>query len=93
MKPLIDVKYIMTVNQFSSITMFWDCNHFVGNVENLCKTKKTSSQHNHFAGNTKQNKADKGQKIGIIDHLTESFQAVCSDEYMKKFKAYFCFLS
>ena len=38
-------------------------------------------QNNHFAGNTKQGKTDKGHKIRIIGHLNESFQAVFSNEY------------
>ena len=43
-------------------------------------------QNNHFADNAKQNKTNEGHKIGIIDHLNESFQAGCIDEYMIKFK-------
>ena len=32
MKVIIGVNYDMTINQLSSISLFWDCNHFVGNV-------------------------------------------------------------
>ena len=32
MKVLVGVNYIMTVNRLSSIPVFWDCNHYVGNV-------------------------------------------------------------
>ena len=31
-KAFIGVNYIMTVNKLPSIPMYWDCNHFVGNV-------------------------------------------------------------
>ena len=83
MKVLICVNYFMTGNQLPSIPMFWDCNHFVGNVgiQNIFARPRNQVvfQNNHFADNTKQNKkkTDKGQKLGIIDHLNELFQAVC----------------
>ena len=94
----------MAVNQLLSIPIFWDSNHFVGNVgiQNIfARTRyQVVLQNNHFAGNTKQDKTDKGHKIRIIDHLNESFQAVfsnkseqCIDEYMTKFKERSCFLS
>ena len=104
MKVIIGVDYIMTVNQLSTIPMFWDCNNFVGNVgiQNIfARTRyQVVLQNNYFADNTKQDKTDKGHKIRIIDHLDESFQAVFSneseqglDEYMTKFKVRSCFLS
>ena len=84
--------------------MFWDCNHFVGNVdiENIfARTRyQVVLQNNHFADNTKQDKTNKGHDIRIIDHLNESFQAVfsnepkkCIDEYVTKSKVCSCFLS
>ena len=84
--------------------MFWDCNHFVGNVgiQNIfARTRyQVVLQNNHFAYNTKQDKTDKGHKIWIIDHLNESFQAVfsndpeqCIDEFKTKFKVHSCFFS
>ena len=51
-------------------------------------TNQVVFQNNHFANNIKQNKTYKDHKTGIIDHLNESFQAVCIDEYMKKFKGH-----
>ena len=46
MKVIISVNYIMTVNQFPSIPMYWDWDHFVGNVgdsEYLCENKISRS--------------------------------------------------
>ena len=90
----------MTVNQLPSIPMFWDCNHFVGNVgiQNARTRYQIVLQNNHFADNTKKDKTDKSHKTRIIDRLNESFQAVfsnkpeqCIDEYMTKFKGHSCF--
>ena len=78
--------------------------YFVGNdgIQNIfARTRyQVVLQNDHFADNTKQDKTDKGDKIRIIDHLNESFQAVfsnkseqCIDEYMTKFKERSCFLS
>ena len=57
--------------------MFWACNHFVGNVniQNIfARTRyQVVIQNNHFVKNTKQDKANKGHKIRIPDHLNESF--------------------
>ena len=86
----------MTVKQLPNIPVFWDCNHFEGNVgiQNIfARTRyEVVLQNNHFADNTKQGRTDKGHKIRIINHLSESFQAVFSnepeqriDEYMIKF--------
>ena len=104
MKVIIVVNYIMTVNQLLRIPMFWDCNHFEGNVsiQNIFSRRRYQVvlQNNHFADNTKQEKTDKGHKIKIIDHFNESFQLAfsnqpdqCIDEYMKKFKGRSYFLS
>ena len=68
----------MTANQSPSIPMFWDCNHFVGNVgiQNIFArtTYQVDLQNNHFAGNTIQDKTDKDYEIRIIGHSNESFQ-------------------
>ena len=104
MTVIIGVYYSMTVNQLPSIPLFWNCSHFVGNVgiQNIfARTRyQVVLQNNHFAGNTKQDKTDKGHKISIINHLNELFQAVfsneseqCIGEYMTKFKVRSCFLS
>ena len=56
--------------------MFWACSHFVGNVniQNIfARTRYQVVIQNHFVKNTKQDKANKGHKIRIPDHLNESF--------------------
>ena len=67
MKVLVGVNYIMTVNRLSSIPVFWDCNHYVGNVgiQNIFARPKNQVvvQNNHFADSTKQSKTDKDHKI------------------------------
>ena len=104
MKVIIGVSYIMTVNQLPSISMFWDCNQFAGNVgiQNIFARSRYQVvlQNNHFAGNRKQDKTDKCHKIRIIDHLNASFETIfsnrpeqCIDEYMTKFKGRYCFWS
>ena len=64
MKVIIGVNYIMTENQLPSIPMFWDCNHFVGNVgiQNIFARPRYQVvlQNNHFSENSKQDKTDKG---------------------------------
>ena len=84
MKFIIGGNYIMTVNQLTSIPMYWDCDHFVDNVDiqNIFARTRYPEvlQNNHFANNTKQDKTDKGYKIRIIDRLIESFQKVFSNE-------------
>ena len=63
MKVLIDVNYIMTVNQLSSITIFWDCNHFIGNVNIFARPRNQAVfDNNQFANNTKQNETKKAIK-------------------------------
>ena len=104
LKVVIGVNLIMTVNQLPSIPMYWGCNHFVGNAgiqNNFARTRYQEVLKNDpFAGNTKEDKTDKGYKIKIIDHLNESFQAVFSNEaeksidgYTKNFKVCSYFLS
>ena len=67
MKVLVGVNYIMTVNRLPSIPVFWDCNHYVGNVgiQNIFARPKNQVvvQNNHFADSTKQSKTDKDHKI------------------------------
>ena len=67
MKVLVGVNYIMTVNRLPSIPVFWDCNHYVGNVgiQNIFARPKNQVvvQNNHFADSTKQSKTDKNHKI------------------------------
>ena len=74
----------MTVNQLQNIQIFWDCNHFAGNIDiqNIFARTRYHAflQNNHFANNTKQEKTDKDHNIRIIDHLNESFQAVFSNK-------------
>ena len=97
MKVLIGFYNIMTVNQLPSIPIFWDYNHFVGNVsiQNIFARPRYQVvlHKTHFEDNTKQDKTEKGHKIRIIDHLYEYFQAIiskepeqCIDEYVTKFK-------
>ena len=47
--------------------MFWDCNHFVGNVgiQNTFARprKQVVFPNNHFANNTEQSKTEKDHKI------------------------------
>ena len=104
MKVIIGVNYIMTVNRLPSIPLFWDCNHFLGNVgiQNIfARTRyQVVLQNNHFADDMNQDKTDKDRKIRIIDHLNQSFEAAfsngpeqCIDKYMTKFKVRSCFLS
>ena len=49
-------------------------------------------QNNHFAGNIKQDKTEKGHKIRIIGDLNESFQAVFSNEPEQCINEYMMFL-
>ena len=67
-----------------SITVFWNCNHFVCNVGIQIIYARTRYQvvlqNNHFDDNTKQDKIDKGHKIRTMDHLNESFEVVFSNE-------------
>ena len=87
-------------------TMYWDCNHFIGNVGIQYIFMRTRwyqevLQNNHFSDNTQQGKTDKGyENRPIIDHLDESFQVVFSnepeqsiDEHMAKLKGRFFSLS
>ena len=87
-------------------TIYWDCNHFIGNVGIQYIFMRTRwyqevLQNNHFSDNTQQGKTDKGyENRPIIDHLDESFQVVFSnepeqsiDEHMAKLKGRFFSLS
>ena len=55
--------------------MFWDCNHFVGNVgiNNIFERTRylVVLQNNHLVDNTKRDKTYKGHKVRLIDHLNE----------------------
>ena len=76
MKVVIGVNYIMAVNQLRSM-IYWDCDHFVGNVgiQNIFARTRYQEvlQNNRLADSTKQDKTDKGYKIRIVDHSNESF--------------------
>ena len=66
MKVLIGVNYIMTVNQLSSITIFWDCNHFISNVNIFARPRNQAVfDNNQFANNTKQNETKKAIKLEL----------------------------
>ena len=88
----IGVNYIMVVNQFSTIPLYWNWNHFVGKVG----IQNIFLEFIHFADNTKQDKTDKSYKIRpIMNHLNESFQTIFSnqpeqsiDEHMTNFKGH-----
>ena len=60
MKAFIGVNYIMAVNQLPNIPVYWNCNHFVGNVgiQNIFTRTRYEEvlQNLHFANNTKQDK-------------------------------------
>ena len=70
MKAFIGVNDIVAVKQLSSIPMFLNCNHLVGNVgiQNIFMRTRYQEvlQNLHFADNTKQNKTRKGYKIRSI---------------------------
>ena len=97
-KASIGVNYIMVVNQFLTMPLYWNCNHFVDKVgiQNIFKRVRYQEvlENIHFAGNTKQDKTDKGYKIRpIMNHLNESFQTIFSnqleqsiDKHMTNFK-------
>ena len=88
----------MAVNHLPNISMYWDCDHFIGNnsVQNIsARGRQQEILHNlDFEDNSKQDQTDKGYKIRpIIDHLNKSFQESYSnepnqsiDEHMTKFK-------
>ena len=87
MKAFISVNYIMAVSQLSSIPLYWDCDHFIGNVDiqNIFMRIKHQDlevlQNLHLADNTKQGQTDKGCKIRpTSNHLNESLQALFSNE-------------
>ena len=98
MKVLLGTNYIMAVNQLPNISMYWDCDHFIGNngIQNIFTRGRYQKifQNLHFADNSKQDQTDKGYKIRpIIDHLNKSFQESylnepkqSIDEHMTKFK-------
>ena len=98
MKVFLGTNYIMAVNQLPNISMYWDCDHFIGNngIQNIFTRGRYQKifQNLHFADNSKQDQTDKGYKIRpIIDHLNKSFQESYSnepkqsiDEHMTKFK-------
>ena len=77
---IISVNYIMVVSQLPSIPLYWDCDHFIGNVgiQNIFMRIRHQDldvlQNLHFADNTKQGKRDKDCKIRpTSNHLNESF--------------------
>ena len=82
----------MTVNQLPSIPIFWDYNHFVGNVsiQNIfARPRHQVVLHKtHFEDNTKQDKTEKSHKIFFFFFETilsnEPEQRI--DEYVTKFK-------
>ena len=91
MKVIIGVSYIMTVNQLPSISMFWDCNQFAGNVgiQNIFARPRYQVvlQNNHFAGNRKQDKKQINairleSSITWMHHLKQYFQTGLSNVLM-----------
>ena len=98
MPAVIDVNYIMAVNQLRIIPMCRICDHFVFNVgiQNIFMRTRYQEvlQNLDFTDDTKQDKTDIGSKIRpIMDHLNESCQAAFSnvlvqsiDEHIAKFK-------
>ena len=56
-KAFIGVNYIMSVNQFLIIPMYWDCNHIIGNVgiQNIFTRTRYQQifQNFHYTNNTK----------------------------------------
>ena len=80
MKAFKAVNYVMAVNELSSIQMYWDCGHFIGNVgmHNIFTRARYQEffQNLNFTDNTKQDETDKSYRIGpIINCLNASFQA------------------
>ena len=74
----------MTVNQLPSIPMFWDCNHFVGNVgiQNIFARMRYQVvlQNNHFADNTRHIKAIRLESsITWLNHFKQYFQMSLSN--------------
>ena len=90
MKVIIGVDYIMTVNQLPSIPMFYDCNHFVGNVgiQNIFARPRHQVvlKNNDFTDNTKQDKTDKAiksdQSISWMNHFKQYFRTSLSNVLM-----------
>ena len=88
----------MAVNQLPSISMYWDCDHFIGNneIQNIFTRGRHQEilQNLRFKDNSKQDQTDKGYKIcPIIDQLNKLFQESYSnepkqsnDDHMTKFK-------
>ena len=91
----------MAGNQLPNISMYWDCEHFIGNngIQNIFTRGGYHEilQNLHFADNSKQDQTKKGYKIcPIIDHLNKPFQESYLNEpkqnineHMIKFKGRF----
>ena len=98
MKAFLGTNYIMALNQLPNISMYWDCDHFIGNndIQNIFTEGRYKEilKNLQFADNSKQVQTNKGYKIcPIINHLNKSFQESYSneseqsiDEHMTKFK-------
>ena len=64
MKAFLGRNYVMAVNQLPNLSMYCDCDHFVGNngIQNIYTGSLYQEilQNLHFADNSKQNQTDKG---------------------------------
>ena len=98
MKAFLPTNYAMVVNQLPNISMYWDCDYFIGNdgIQNSFRRDRYREilQNLHFAENSKQDQTDKGYKIRpISNQMNKSFRESYSnepkqtiDEHMTKFK-------
>ena len=98
MKAFLGTNYVMALNQLPNISMYWDCDHFIGNndIQNIFTggRYKEILKNLQFADNSKQVQTNKGYKIcPIINHLNKSFQESylnepeqSIDDHMTKFK-------
>jgi len=76
MKAFIGVNYFMALNPLPNIQLYWDGNHFIGNVgiQNIFTRSRFQEilQNLHFSDNSNQDESDKGYKIRpIINHLLQ----------------------
>jgi len=97
-KAFIGINFFMALNPLPNISMYWDCNEFIGNlgIQNIMTRNRFQLllQNLHFADNTKADTSDKGYKIRpIINHFNTAFMESYSDEaeqsideHMTKFK-------
>ena len=67
MKAFLGTNYVIAINQLPNVSMYWDCNHFIGKngIQDILTRGRYQEilQHLHFVDNSEQDQTNKDYKI------------------------------